>query len=235
MEWISALLQTTCPFCLSTLGHPARACVRCAMILAHLETEPAIIQKIGHLQLVAGTEYQHWIQSLVLRQKTEPSKHVSKWMARLVWEKMPDSWRTVPVVWVPGRTFGGIHLVESIALELRRCGATLASRALLRRKMAWFRKSQKELGLEARLKRDLADVYAAIGGAVSDESEVILLDDVVTTGATVLGCAKVLQERLGIRCLGALAVAFTPRRREESALRPDRSAGCVRGTQPDSL
>lgn len=176
-----------------------------------LELETGVREELGGLSLFSLGVYDGWLQSVVLKNKQTPPRPVVDELARLLMLKMPASWRDTPVVWVPGRALGEIHLVESLALALNRLGHPLYARPLLRRRLGW-RKPQKALNEEARRARQAQGLYATIGRARStiDGANVILLDDVVTTGTTVVGCARLIEERLGLKVQGALSVAFTP-------------------------
>ncbi|MBI3556630.1 MAG: hypothetical protein HY074_10240 [Deltaproteobacteria bacterium] len=133
-----------------------------------------------------------------------------RWLAQLLWSKTPGPWRSLPLVWLPGKPFAESHLVEALALELSRLGQPLARRQYLKRGL-FPAKPQKSLSNEQRRTRDMREVYQVTRQLVRPDQVVILLDDVVTTGSTVLGCKELLAERLGIEVRGALAIAYTQR------------------------
>jgi predicted amidophosphoribosyltransferase len=213
MEWITSLFKISCPFCNETLGDCRNACAGCAQLLQGLETEEKVLQNIRGLQVTSAFSYGDWSQELVLRQKAKPHPIVVRWFADELAKKVPTQWRALPLVWLPGSTFGGLHLVEALALELRKRGLNLARRQYLVRR-AWPRKPQKELDVEARRSRDIRELYRPCGfrKAARADREIILLDDVLTTGSTLLGCKRMLEERLELEVRGALTLAYTPKR-----------------------
>ncbi len=208
MEWIASLLNTLCPFCGQTLGSTQRACESCARRLHGLESLAAVATQLEDLPVCTALFYEDWIQGLILRQKRDPTRPVVRWLAQLLTTKMPAQWRGLPLVWLPGKPFAGIHLVEALALELFRLGQPLARRQYLQRRVARAM-PQKGLSNNERRTRDMGEVYRVSRQLFPPDREVILLDDVVTTGSTLLGCRELLAERLGIKVRGALAIAFT--------------------------
>lgn len=177
-------------------------------------TDPALYQTIGGLNVVSLGNYEAWLKKLVLDNKHAAHKLVVRELARLIFAKTPSDWRGLPLVWIPGHSFEPIHLVEDLALELARLGQPLYPKRALGRKLG-LRRAQKQLNLNERKQAKASERYTAFGKRTSEELQpVILLDDVITTGSTLVGCAQILEERLGLKAQGALSVAFTPLRRE---------------------
>lgn len=212
MDWIASLLGALCPFCREPLGNARRACDDCAPRLALLERKPVVARALdGGLELRAALYYNEpWVRGLILRQKSQRTRPAVEWLARLLWHRIPPEWRALPLAWIPGRVFSDLHLIEAVALELARLGQPLVERQLLVRKL-WSGKPQKALSEHERRARDMRNVYGVprSPGTRRREGAVILLDDVVTTGATVEGCGDLLMEKLGVDVVGALALAYT--------------------------
>ena len=174
-----------------------------------IETEESIHTSLETLPIFAAARYQSWIKTLILSQKQNPSRPVMHWLAKLLVGKMPAHWKTVPLAWLPGKPFGELHLVEALALELYTLGQPLVSRPLYQRRLRPVA-AQKNLSLTMRKSRDIGDVFRVL--KPSRVKKVILLDDVITTGSTVLGCQKILQEKTpDMQICGALSLAFTVR------------------------
>ncbi|MBI3542215.1 MAG: hypothetical protein HY075_02930 [Deltaproteobacteria bacterium] len=219
MDWIASLLGALCPFCRRRTGDTRLACDDCALRLALLERRPPeAVALDGGLELRAALAYDdEWTRSLVLRQKHLVTPVVIRRLARLIRRATPPEWRTLRMAWVPGRVFAGLHLTEALALELARLGQPLVERQVLARRL-WPRKPQKALSERERRSRDMRKLYGVTrrSGKGSEES-LVLLDDVVTTGATVEGCSDLLAEKLGADVVGALALAYSPRRARADA------------------
>lgn len=214
MDWISSLFNFACPFCLAPQASCRSACDLCAERLARLSNEPVIGQNLDGLLITSLGNYDDWLKKLILQNKQAPQKRVLQELARLLSLKMPQGWRKYHLVWIPGRPFGPMHLVEGLALELASLGHDLYPKQALQRRIRKHR-AQKELSLSERKHSNISDRYLAIGArAQQDSPPIVLLDDVVTTGSTLTGCAQILKERLGLNVQGALTVAFTPLRHE---------------------
>jgi predicted amidophosphoribosyltransferase len=70
---------------------------------------------------------------------------------------------------------------------------------------------QRELGIDDRAR----NVRGTMRAREADGARVVLVDDVVTTGATLTEAARTLRAA-GAQVVGAVTVASTPRRRSES-------------------
>lgn len=112
------------------------------------------------------------------------------------------------------------ELARRCGLALRRRGVDVrAVPALVHgRRVA----DQAHLGVEERARNLAGAVRVGRGwGRELAGQRCLVVDDVVTTGATVLECARALRE-VGALVVGAAAVAGTPRRGERSAIRAAR-------------
>jgi predicted amidophosphoribosyltransferase len=208
MEWITSLFNVLCPYCGNSIGSCQNACSSCAERMAKQEGCPPISTALDGLAIRAAFDYADWEQSLILRQKAKPHPRVVRWLAQRVLESIPIKWRSIPMVWLPGRATSGIHLVEMLAFELQTLGHPLVHKPWLSRRLRPT-KPQKSLTDEQRRTRDIRQIYRTVRYR-KYTGNVILLDDVITTGSTILGC-KQLIEGQGATVLGAIALAYTQR------------------------
>ncbi|MBI2604644.1 MAG: hypothetical protein HYW49_01055 [Deltaproteobacteria bacterium] len=220
-DWIASLFNTRCPFCGALFGERAAACGHCVEKIARLETR---IQKAGaeleisarqpcrSLRIHSLATYEGWVKDLILASKSDPNPHVTRFFAEAFWRILPEEARGLAIVWTPGKHFGSVHLVEALALELHRRGARLTDRPAFSRKILRSR-PQKTLRISERKAADRAGRFRIASKILpNDISEVVLLDDVCTTGATLTGLATALEEETGLLARHALVIAHTPLR-----------------------
>lgn len=214
MDWISSLLKLRCSFCGTSPSADQQACDICAWHLAETELSNAVVTRVGELPVVSVGNYEGWLQSLILSNKQGPATPVVRELARLLSQKTPPDWRKLPIVWIPGSQYGEVHLVERLAFELKQHGQKLSSVPLLKRRISRLKTPQKLLDETQRRGRVIEKLYRVrkqlrVSTRQTMGQEVLLLDDVVTTGSTLLGCKKLLEERLGLKVQGALSIAYT--------------------------
>jgi ComF family protein len=135
---------------------------------------------------------------------------VAPWLARAVAEGLPAGARGAGVLLVPvpmdpvSRRLRGFNQAESIAREIgRRWGLPVVTDALVKPAPT---AAQSLLGREAR-ERNLAGAFLCGRGAARlSGRRVVLVDDLVTTGATARACARVLRTagaaRVRVVCAG---------------------------------
>jgi len=137
--------------------------------------------------------------------RTDLARHLAPWMAREGAEilKTADVIVPVPIHWrrLVARTYNQAALLANIISEVS--GKPVLADALERRRAT---PSQGSLGREARW-RNVAGAFVA-KRPVAGKS-VLLVDDVVTTGATADACARALR-KAGAVAVDVLALARVP-------------------------
>ncbi|MEW6056900.1 MAG: hypothetical protein AB1540_09825 [Bdellovibrionota bacterium] len=213
MEWISSLLKSVCPFCELKLGDARRACLGCSRLLSEIEQEPAIYNRLGDMVVVSAAYYESWMRNLILRQKQKASSLVVSWMADFLHQKVPLEWRGIDFLWVPAHSLASMHLVEHLVWGLHQKGIPMVRRAYLSRKTTFFEKPQKKLDLSQRRTRSIEALYKLrrLEAGFSQPLEIILFDDILTTGNTLTGLKKMIEEHGRFKIRGALTLAFTKR------------------------
>lgn len=139
--------------------------------------------------------YRQWKKELAFAWKSEGQRRLSPLLARLLFKALKElGLEKTPLVPVPPRPGKikekGWDQVEELASILEKKRGILVRRDILERKSGG---QQKKLGRDERLGAAGAvyDLRPAFTGSVPPE--VVLLDDIVTTGATMEKCAWLLK------------------------------------------
>jgi ComF family protein len=158
--------------------------------------------------------YNDTLFDAIVLMKYEEVTRLGHWfaerIARCVAREL-DEWRVdavVPVPLHPGRQRErGYNQAELIARPLaKRLGARVDTRLLTRTKP---RPAQLLLSRSERWK-SVRGAYATPGGAKVDNLRILLVDDVMTTGATLDACARALKKAGASRVAGLTVARLVP-------------------------
>lgn len=160
--------------------------------------------------------YDGVVREALLRYKVYGQKRLAILFARFAAEMYRAEFEGLPIVPVPFRPASkkkrGWDQIETIASVLGRSYG-LPVVPLLRRRDGT---AQKTLSFDARLANLSGRIYLAsrgpcgnVSGTEALPAEVLLIDDVFTTGATVSECARVLTAA-GVRTVRSLTIAIDP-------------------------
>lgn len=149
--------------------------------------------------------YRQWKKDLVFAWKTEGQRRISPLFASLVYKALREiSLESLPLVPVPPRPGKikekGWDQVEELAAILDKRHGIRIERMLLRISAG----QQKKLGRAERLGSEGA-VYSLLPGLKAVPREIVLLDDIVTTGATMEKCAWLLK-KAGVKKVTGLSL-----------------------------
>lgn len=168
---------------------------------------PAEERSIRYLDgMVACGEFAGPLRDAIHALKYDGVRRIAADLAALLSGAVDDSWLVDVIVPVPLHTSRknerGYNQAELIAQELGTViGARVDANSLQR-----VRATESQVGLTAgeRL-RNVEDAFAVRSGALAGRG-VLLLDDVLTTGATLTACAKALRDA-GVATVYGAAVA----------------------------
>lgn len=159
--------------------------------------------------------YRQWKKELAFAWKSEGQRRLSPLLARLLFKALKElGLEKTPLVPVPPRPGKikekGWDQVEELAWILEKKYGILVRRGILERKSGG---QQKKLGRDERLGAagavyDLRPDFRALADVLGLEAvpkEVVLLDDIVTTGATMEKCAWLLKAA-GVQKVTGLAL-----------------------------
>lgn len=200
-----------CAACRTDLPWNHRACRRCALPLATTAAQCGACQQSPPPQASARAAflYRPPLDRLLPRFKFHADLAAGRLLAGLMTEAFADAPRPQALVPVPLHASRLRERGYDQALELARplaraFGLPLLAGALHRVRVT---AAQSELDAEAR-RHNVRSAFSAVATGLPDH--VALVDDVMTTGATLAECARVLQ-RAGVARVDLWVAARAPR------------------------
>jgi competence protein ComFC len=176
-----------CEKCGTLLVSELRTCLRCRQAEFAFDSHRSVFAYSGA------------VRRLITSFKFEKRQRLSAFFADILAPRIRDAHPDLPVVPVPGRKFP--DAVELIARELVARHGTRVLRLLERS----GGHAQKTLDLRERRQNLSGRIRFISRERVPDE--VVLLDDVFTTGATTDTCSRVLREA-GCRAVSVVSIAM---------------------------
>jgi len=215
MRLIDLITPVAPPLCAGCDGWAGRDALFCAACRRALRWLPAAPLELGPgLDAWAPVAYEGPARGAVRALKFRAAPSVSDDLAAAIVARAPAGWLApgallVPVPLHPSRhRRRGYDQAERLATAIAaRAGSAIDVAHVLRR--SGHARTQMGRGRGARLLA-LHDAYEVANPLPADRP-LVLVDDVITTGATLRACAQALR-RAGARTLSALAYARTPGR-----------------------
>ncbi len=161
---------------------------------------------------VAAYEYrvngrvQQWIHALKYGHTPQAGTQLGRWFAQKIMSANPD-WvkqfqALIPIPLHPNRQFiRGYNQVEVVAQAM----APILQIPVRNRILVRSRNTHKQAQLNA--SQRYANVKDAFSIIEEPPENVLLVDDVITTGATIASAAQTLLVRLGCKSVGIMAIA----------------------------
>lgn len=170
-------------------------CTRCGRLLISAHVQCIDCRTVSPLQMIDRVyplfSYDRTAQELLAAWKISGCFGLTGFFAHYLAQKLAD-FPAIPVIPVPPRPGKirnkGWDQIELLARTLERAHRIPVLRCLHRTSST----QQKQLGREAREKNIMGNISLNKGLTVPDT--VIVLDDIMTTGATLESCAAVLKE-----------------------------------------
>ena len=178
-EMVTPQAGSCCARCGMRLVAEQGTCIRCRNTDYFFESNIALFPYTGAARIL--------MQSL----KFGARQRLAPWFANHAWMALKESDRLLTLVPVPSRRItGGGGIVAQVTRCLQRSHAMTVRQLLERRGGA----PQKSLNYVQRQENLKERIHLAAGRAArSLPAEVVLVDDVFTTGATLDACARVLR------------------------------------------
>ena len=187
-----------CPRCLSALL-PGQACPVCRRDPDRLIS-----------RTYAPYRYRQTVRSLILNLKfagnTQAAALLAPWMARAVREAGDAVLMPVPLGTKRLRE-RGYNQAQVLAMLVGRLTGLPVREGLARVRET---KRQSSLGSVRERQRNLRDAFALRQDFICPDKPIVLVDDVRTSGATALACARALREQGGAADVRLLCAAIAP-------------------------
>lgn len=215
------LFLPQCEFCLTNkIASPDHlTCQACLPYVLNLMQQPALYQTpLAEKPLYFLDFYQNWFQQLILRQKKLPSPVVLKFIAEIYLAKVVAEFKRWPIVFVPAKPWSALHLVEAMVLEFSHFDSQLVFANLLSRNFwrSYFRSAQKNQTQQQRHLLAESNIYQIKKklrkSNCSLPKQVVLFDDIATTGSTLWCCESLLKQHAQIEVMGYFSLAYTPKK-----------------------
>lgn len=191
-----------CQNCITLLPQPVPRCYRCASVSQGWDTCKTCKKQSPLSRVVCATTYEGYGEVLVRRLKFERAYAAHKPMARAMAVIAPENLVFVPVPTAPTRIRQrGYDQATLIARKLAKASGGSAIYALTR----YGNQRQTGASRSERL-HQLRDVFEVKRGKLRGATSVVLVDDVVTTGATLEAAAWALRDA-GVRDIAAITFA----------------------------
>jgi competence protein ComFC len=201
-----------CKECMTVLAHSQIYGARCEVCSSHLISEIKICTRcrgnaFSFDRAISLFEYTGIIKELIHQFKFEGRRSLAVYFADVLGKKAVDCFPGIPIVPVPSspqsKKKRGWDQMRVIAKKIEKI-ANIPSFSVLDRKAGI---QQKELGVIDRASNLKGSIVFDDSHESSELREVLLLDDVLTTGATASECARILKDN-GIQKVYVLTLAL---------------------------
>jgi len=178
-------------------------CDKCELFIS--EAEPMIYTGECLDGLISVWDYEGLIKELIHMIKYQGVTDIIKELMSLIDIKVYYQYITYVPMYLKREKRRGFNQAELIAKELAK---KVEVRPLPLLKKIKDTEDQVRLSKEERLENVKA-VFAPLSGATASQGNVLLVDDVFTTGATMKECCKVLK-KVGVQKVWGFTIARTP-------------------------
>lgn len=196
-----------CQECTELIDRMPAVCYGCGKPSRNFKCCPNCLRRLGPQHVWTYAAYKDLARALVKSLKFDQKREAAQIMAELLSETLPYFANSPTVTYVPTsptrRRARGFDHAQLIAKDLARLrGWPLV--ALLER-----HGKLRQLGNKREIRKtQLAGMFRVVNCSFVPESHILLVDDVVTTGATIETCAKELL-RAGASQVDVAAFAYT--------------------------
>jgi ComF family protein len=203
---LAVLIAPACASCVSVLDAPLSGPI-CPSCWASIPAMPVPWRTPGGVQVLSAAAYDGSLRNIVHAWKFERRQGLARPLARLLHQRCGDALRdidlVVPVPMTPWRRWlRGFNQADDLAARLDLPRRRALARWRPRRAQAMLHVSERRVNLEGAIAVPRWHRRALEG------RRVLLVDDVVTTGATLDACAAALRDA-GAAHVSAVTIART--------------------------
>lgn len=198
-----------CPFCNTLISSQVHLCAQCEKeIMPAVTSTPQRWELQDGITCLAPLWYSPQVQEGILRYKFQGAKHYYLCFGELMSQVVEDSMDFDYITFVPlskkRKKFRGFNQAELLARVVAE-NKSLELVPLLEKHK--HNKAQSSIEDDSSRAENTKDVYRVLTTAPSIENKhILLVDDVITTGATIVSCVRELQA-VGARQVTCLSFA----------------------------
>lgn len=193
-------------------------CKKCSDLL---KNDTAIRTLKNNVKILSAVPYTSFARDLVHSYKFGGNENISKVMAKYICEALDDSLQNIDIItWIPGRSLlsleRGFNQTKLLAKEVCKQSTykKIKYAALLRKSKAT--KHQYEMQNFTERFENVKNAYTAIHGERISGKNILIIDDVVTSGATLSECSDKLLE-CGAKSVSCATFAYADLHNRQSA------------------
>jgi ComF family protein len=199
-----------CIECIELLPRQHSVCFLCGRASQNYKPCAGCINKNLPAHVWLACIYQTSVKKVVAEYKFEEKRALSSNIASVMDETLPYFAQAPIVTYVPTASSRlrrrGFDHAKLLAKEIAKTRGWQISSFLVRKSQA------RQLGAKRQTRKEqLKHVFRVINGSLIKDSHILLVDDVVTTGATIEVCAKELY-KAGASQVDVVAFARTPKK-----------------------
>ncbi len=201
--------EILCKECAELLPRQTEVCFICGRVSANCKTCPQCVSRNKPQHVWSSFVYKGNVKAIVKSYKFEGARALARIMAMQMDGSLPYFAQSPIITFVPTapnrhRQRGFDH-ARLLAKELAKLRKWQFAELLVRRSKV------RQLGAKREIRqKQLKDAFWSVERQITKGAHVLLIDDVVTTGATLEACSKQLI-KAGVAQVDALTFARTPK------------------------